>query len=42
MDNLQVLLTDPIVLFAGGGLATLLAIGGFYIYYFMTKINNNQ
>ncbi|WP_260679330.1 hypothetical protein [Thalassomonas sp. M1454] len=42
MDNLQVLLTDPIVLFSAGGLVTVLAICTFYVYFFLKKINNNE
>lgn len=42
MDNLQVLLTDPIVLISAGGLLTVLAICAFYVFYFIKKINNNE
>ncbi len=42
MNNLQFLLADPIVLFSAGGLAILLAIGGFYVHLFLTKMNNHE
>jgi hypothetical protein len=42
MDNVSVLLSDPIVLFSAGGLAVLLAIACFYVYYFVKKMNNNE
>ncbi len=42
MDNLQVLLTDPVVLFSAGGLLLLFGIGAFYIYLFISKMNNNE
>ena len=42
MNNLSFLLADPIVLFSAGGLVTLLAIGTFYVFYFLKKMNNNE
>ncbi len=42
MDNLQALLTDPVVLISAGGLITVIAICAFYVYFFMRKINNNE
>ncbi len=41
MDIIEMLLNDPIVIYSFVGLAALLGIGGYYIYYFLTKINND-
>jgi hypothetical protein len=35
------LANDPVVMFAIGGLAILLAIGGYYIYYFLKHITED-
>lgn len=42
MNIINMLLNDPVVLSAFIGLGILLGIGAFYIYYFMTKINENN
>jgi len=39
MNFLTMLANDPVVMFAIGGLTMLLAIGGYYIYYFLKHIN---
>jgi len=36
------LLNDPVVIYSFVGLAVLLGIGGYYIYYFLNKINNEK
>jgi len=36
------LLNDPVVIYSFVGLAVLLGIGGYYIYYFLSKINNEK
>ncbi|NQZ80482.1 MAG: DUF3149 domain-containing protein [Colwellia sp.] len=41
MNILNMLLNDPIVIYSFIGLAVLFGIGGYYVYYFLTKINNN-
>jgi hypothetical protein len=42
MKFLDMLLNDPIVIYSFGGLAILLGIGGFYVYYFLKNINENN
>jgi hypothetical protein len=34
-------MNDPIVIYSFGGLAILLGISAFYIYYFLKKITEN-
>ena len=41
MNFFDMLLNDPVVIYSMIGLAILLGIGVFYIYYFMKNINNN-
>ena len=36
------LLNDPVVLYAFIGLAILLAIGGYYVYYFLKHISEDE
>ncbi len=42
MDLLSMLTNDPIVMFSFGGLAVVLAICAYYIYYFVTHIVNDE
>ncbi len=42
MNLLSMLANDPVVMFALGGLAILLAISGYYIYYFITHIQEDS
>jgi hypothetical protein len=42
MKFLDMLLNDPIVIYSFGGLAILLGIGAFYVYYFLKNINENN
>ena len=42
MNFFDMILNDPIVLYSFGGLAILLGIGAFYIYYFLKNINENN
>jgi hypothetical protein len=39
---MDMLLNDPVVLSAFIGLAVLLGIGAFYIYYFLKNINEDE
>ncbi|MBU2869150.1 DUF3149 domain-containing protein [Colwellia sp. E2M01] len=40
MNLLTMLTSDPIVMFAFGGIAIMLGICAFYVYYFMSHIKN--
>ncbi len=42
MNIIEMLLNDPVVLYSFIGLAILLGIGGFYIYYFLKHINEDE
>jgi uncharacterized membrane protein len=42
MKFLDMLLHDPIVIYSFGGLAILIGIGAFYVYYFLKNINENN
>jgi len=42
MNFFDMLLNDPIVFSAITGLVVLLGIGAFYIYYFISHINNDK
>lgn len=42
MNIIEMILNDPIVLFAFIGLAIVLGIGSFYVYYFLKKISNEK
>ncbi|TYK65277.1 DUF3149 domain-containing protein [Colwellia echini] len=42
MNLLSMLTNDPVVMFAFGGIAIMLGICTFYVYYFMSHIKNNQ
>jgi hypothetical protein len=42
MSVFDMLLNDPIVIYSFGGLAILLGIGAFYVYYFMKNINESE
>jgi len=42
MKFFDMLMNDPIVIYSFGGLAILLGIGAFYIYYFLKNINENN
>ena len=41
MKFFNMLMNDPIVIYSFGGLAILLGISAFYIYYFLKKITEN-
>jgi uncharacterized membrane protein len=38
----DMIMNDPVVIYSFGGLAILLGIGVFYIYYFIKNINENN
>ena len=42
MNIISMLANDPVVLFSFVGLAILLGIGGFYIYYFLHNIQEDK
>lgn len=42
MNLLSMLANDPVVMFSFGGLAIMLAICGFYVYYFLTHIQEDS
>jgi len=42
MNILDMLLNDPIVIYSFIGLAILLGIGGFYVYYFLKRISEDK
>ena len=42
MNLLSMLANDPIVMYSFGGLAVLLGIGVFYIYYFIKHIQEDS
>ena len=42
MRFLEMLLNDPIVIYSFAGLAILLGLGVFYVYYFLKNINENN
>lgn len=42
MNLLNMLLTDPVVLFAFTGLAIVLGICSFYVYYFFKNIEESK
>lgn len=42
MNIIDMLLNDPVVLYSFVGLAVLLGIGGFYVYYFLKHINEDK
>lgn len=42
MNLFNMMMNDPVVMFAFGGLLILLGICGFYVYYIMNHINNNK
>lgn len=42
MNFLSMLTNDPVVMFAFGGLAIVVGICAFYVYYFLKNINENQ
>ena len=42
MNLLSMLINDPVVLSAFIGLGILLTIGGYYIYYFLKHIREDQ
>ena len=42
MNLLSMLANDPVVMFSFGGLAVLLGIGAFYIYYFIKHIQEDS
>jgi hypothetical protein len=42
MNLFNMLLNDPVVLFAFAGLAIVLGICTFYVFYFINNIENNK
>ncbi|WP_019029540.1 hypothetical protein [Colwellia piezophila] len=42
MNLLSMLTNDPVVMFSFGGLAILLAIAAFYVYYFLKQIQDDS
>ncbi|WP_269082386.1 hypothetical protein [Thalassomonas viridans] len=42
MDIFTTLLKDPVVWFSFGGLAIVLAICAYYVYFFMKNIKENN
>ena len=42
MKFFDLLINDPVVIYSFGGLAILLGLGAFYIYYFLKKISENN
>ncbi|MEW6983651.1 DUF3149 domain-containing protein [Colwelliaceae bacterium 6471] len=42
MNILQMLMNDPVVLISFIGLATVLGICGYYVYYFIKHISENS
>lgn len=42
MAILKEFFNDPVIFFSFTGLAVLLGIGGFYVYYFISKINHEE
>ncbi len=42
MNFFDMLINDPIVIYSFAGLAFLLGIGAFYIYYFLKNVNENN
>lgn len=42
MNVFNMLLNDPIVMFSFGGLAIVLAICSYYVYYFTKHIKENM
>lgn len=41
MNLLSMLANDPVVMFAFGGIAIMLGICAFYVYYFITRIQDD-
>ena len=42
MNFFSMLLNDPVVYYSFGGLAILLGIGAYYIYYFLKHIQEDS
>ncbi|MBA6223469.1 MULTISPECIES: DUF3149 domain-containing protein [unclassified Colwellia] len=42
MNVLNMLINDPVVLYSFIGLAVLLGICGFYVYYFLKHISEDE
>ena len=42
MNFFSMLVNDPVVMFSFGGLAIVLAICAYYIYYFMKHIQEDE
>ena len=42
MNLLSMLANEPVVMFSFGGLAILLAISAYYVYYFLTHIQDDS
>lgn len=42
MNLFDMLLNDPVVLFSFGGLAIVLLICAYYVYYFIKNIENDN
>lgn len=42
MDLLKMLTNDPVVMFAFGGMAVMLGICAYYVYYFLKHISEDK
>lgn len=42
MNLLSMLINDPVVMFSFGGIAIMLGICAFYLYYFITHIQEDS
>lgn len=42
MDLLKMLTNDPVVMFAFGGMAVMLGICAYYVYYFLKNISEDK
>ncbi len=42
MDLMKMLTSDPVVMFAFGGMVIMLGICAYYVYYFMKNINEDK
>ncbi|KGJ89763.1 hypothetical protein [Colwellia psychrerythraea] len=42
MNLLSMIANDPVVMFSFGGLAILLAISAYYVYYFLKHIQDDS
>ncbi len=42
MDLFKMLANDPVVMFAFGGMAIMMGICAYYVYYFIKHINEDK